>query len=202
MLQPPEPGGSGYAITNGRAGARPYRADYRSDRFASSQSRSSSDKESAESWVPLSAASVSIARNLRANFSVAVCKRSSVSKLRFRAKFTIENKRSPNSSESSSLFFATSISEISSRIFANTSPASGQSKPARAAFNCTFWALANAGSVRGIPSMIDFRSCFSERLIASHWRKTASLVESLFSPKTCGCRSTSLSAIRSAIWSK
>src|SRR5260370_7517739 len=69
MLQPPEPGGSGYAITNGRAKARPYRADYRSDRFASSQSRSSSDKESAESWVALSASSVSIPPNLLVNFS-------------------------------------------------------------------------------------------------------------------------------------
>jgi hypothetical protein len=37
---------------------------YRSDCFASSQSRSSSGKESAESWIPLSAASVSTARNL------------------------------------------------------------------------------------------------------------------------------------------
>ncbi len=53
--QQPAPAGP---FPNGRARA------YRSDCFTSSQSRSSSAKASAESWMPLSAASVSIARNL------------------------------------------------------------------------------------------------------------------------------------------
>jgi len=47
----------------------------------------------------------------------------------------------------------------------------------RATFVCTFLRLDSGRQwCRGIPSMIE-SSCFSERLIASHWRKMGVAVE-------------------------
>src|SRR5579885_3542319 len=134
--------------------------------------------------------------------------------LRWRARLTAVNRRSPISRETAAASWSmwassASSSRISSCNLAKRPQWSGQSKPLFAAFEPSFWASINAGRERGMLSrqlcfsaLEDFSSC----LISSQLRRTCfesmssvSRPSAMFpaaaeasSPKTWGWRRTSL----------